>query len=157
MQHPVIHSSFTIERRYPHPPAKVFRALTEQPHRRRWFVEGDGFEIESYACDYRVGGEERCAFRPVGGPRIETHAVVMDIVAGERTVACYSMAMEGHRFSVSQITSELFAEDVDGVAGTRLVFTELAAYFNGDDGTEGRKEGSLGLMEKLAAYLGQMD
>lgn len=148
MTETITHSSFTIEQTFHHPVAKVFKALITEEQRRKWFVEGKGFTIEAYTCDYRVDGREYCAFRFKGGPLIENHTVVMDIVENARTVACYSMAADGKRFSVSQITTELY--EVEG--GTRVVFTELGAHF-GKDGSAGRKEGSIGMLAGLGTYL----
>ena len=44
-EHAVIHSTFTIEKTYPHPPARVFFGLTDKEMKRRWLIEGEGFEI----------------------------------------------------------------------------------------------------------------
>jgi uncharacterized protein YndB with AHSA1/START domain len=145
----VIHRGFTLERVYPTTAAKVFRALSDPQKKRRWFAEGDGFEVESYTLDFRVGGFERARFRPTGGPPMTTDAVYLDIVIDERVVFAYTMTVGGAPMSSSLGTMELRPTG----SGTRLLFTEHTAFVDGQDGSEGRREGSLGLLEALAKEL----
>jgi uncharacterized protein YndB with AHSA1/START domain len=42
-QNSVIHSTFSIERNYPQPPARVFTAFSDKEMVRRWRVEGKGW------------------------------------------------------------------------------------------------------------------
>ncbi len=141
----VKHATFTIERSYDASPARVFKAHTDKVAKRRWFVEGEGFTIESYEMDFRVGGKESSRFRFQGGPLMTFDAVHHDIVPNERIVTAYSMTMDGNTISVSLATTELRAEG----KGTRLVFTEQGAYVDGHDDVAGREEGSRGLLEAL--------
>jgi uncharacterized protein YndB with AHSA1/START domain len=149
MSLPVIHRGFAIERIYPTTPARVFRALSDPQKKRRWFAEGEGFEVESYTLDFRVGGFERTRFRPTGGPPMTTDAVYLDIAADERVVFAYAMTVGGAPMSSSLGTMEL----TPTASGTRLLFTEHTAFVDGQDGSEGRREGSLGLLEALAKEL----
>jgi uncharacterized protein YndB with AHSA1/START domain len=146
----VLHGTFVLEKHYPHPPAKVFAAFVEKAKKRRWFVEGEGFTIERYDADFRVGGKEAAAFRYQGGPLITMEAVYHDIVPRERLVFAYVMDMEGKRMSVSLTTIELTAMP-DG--GTELKFTEQGAFLDGVDSLKGREEGSRGLLESLGKEL----
>ena len=41
----VTHATFTLERTYDAPPAKVFKAFADPAIKRRWFVEGEGWEV----------------------------------------------------------------------------------------------------------------
>jgi uncharacterized protein YndB with AHSA1/START domain len=70
-QSSVVHSTFTIERTYEASPARVFAAFADVPTKRRWFVEGEGWEIDAYTMDFRVGGLERGRFRFQDGPEIQ--------------------------------------------------------------------------------------
>jgi uncharacterized protein YndB with AHSA1/START domain len=153
---PVAHSTFTIERHYAAPPAKVFAAFSDPVKKRRWFAEGEGFELDSYGLDFRVGGSERSAFRfGAGTPLPEGTAggndtTYMDIVDGKRIVLAYTMTVGGKRISSSQATFEFVAKD----KGTTLVFTEQAAFFEGADGPDMRKQGWTELLGSLARELG---
>ena len=44
-KHSLIHDTFTLERRYPSAPAKVYRYFSEPEYRKRWF--GATEELES--------------------------------------------------------------------------------------------------------------
>ena len=58
-QNSVIHSTFSIERIYPHAPARVFFAHADQSMKRRWFAEGEGWSIDEYMLDFRLNGRFR--------------------------------------------------------------------------------------------------
>jgi uncharacterized protein YndB with AHSA1/START domain len=145
----VIHKSFTIERSYSAGVARVFRALSDPEQKRRWFVEGDGFTIESYTLDFKVGGFERTLFRYGDGPLLTNDCVYLDIAPNERLVFAYAMTVGGAPMSSSLSTIELIARG----SSTILRFTEHTAFVDGKDGSEARREGTLGLLEALAQEL----
>jgi uncharacterized protein YndB with AHSA1/START domain len=145
----VTHATFTIERTYDASPARVFRAFADPVARRRWMVEGEGWEVEEYQADFRVGGREYSRFRFQGGPEIVNETVYQDIVPERRIILAYWMTVGGERISVSLATVEF---EPSG-SGTRLVFTEQGAFLDGHDDVAGREAGSRGLMEALAAEL----
>ncbi len=143
------HDTFTVERRYKQSPERVFGAFSDPEKKRRWFAEGDGWEVLQYELDFRVDGGERSRFRFRGQSVITNKTVYFDIVPKERLVYAYSMEMDGRPFSVSLATVELHA---DG-AGTRLVLTEQGTFLEGSDGVERRAEGTRQLLEALAGEL----
>jgi uncharacterized protein YndB with AHSA1/START domain len=147
MSSPVIHHDFTVERAYPQAPAKVFRGFSDPAKKRRWFAEGEGFELASYDTDFRIGGFERTRFRPVGGPPMTTDCVYLDIVENERIVFAYSMTYDGAPMSASLTTVEL--EPAPG-GGTLLRFTEHVSFLDGKDGGAERKHGTTWLLDRLA-------
>jgi uncharacterized protein YndB with AHSA1/START domain len=149
----VVHATFTIERTYDDaPPARVFRAFSDPAIKRRWFVEGEGWEVEEYLSDFRVGGREFSRFRFQGGPEIVNETSYQDIVPERRIIIAYWMAIGGQRISVSLATMEF--EPVGG--GTRLVFTEQGAYLDGLSTVEDREEGTRGLLECLDRELSRV-
>jgi uncharacterized protein YndB with AHSA1/START domain len=118
-------------------------------NKRRWFLEGDGFVIDSNTCDIKVGGFERSRFRFGDGPPMTNDTVFLDIVDNERIVFAYSMTIGGAPMSSSLASVELEPTK----EGTRLRFTEHTAFLDGKDGSAGRREGSIGLFEALAREL----
>lgn len=151
----VTHTTYVIERNFPAAPAQVFRALADPVRKRRWFAEGDGFELDTFDMDFRVGGFERSRSRfKAGTPLPEGTAcandsVYLDIIANERVVLAYTMTVGGKRISASQATFELLSAGT----GTRLVFTEQAAFFPGADGPKIREAGWQALLEQLSLEL----
>ena len=146
----VAHATFTIERRYDAAPARVFEAFADPAQKRRWFAEGgEGWEVESFETDFRVGGYERSRFHFQGGPLITNDTLFQDIVADERIIIAYSMTSGGNRISASQATMQFEAAG----KGTRLVFTEQGAFLDGYDDAGQREEGTRELLEALAREL----
>jgi uncharacterized protein YndB with AHSA1/START domain len=151
----VNHATFVIDRTFPVAPTQVFAAMANPAKKRRWFVEGKGFGVDSFEMDFRVGGFERSRFRfsegtplPAGTP-CANDSVYLDIVPNQRIVLAYTMTVGGKCISASQSTFEFLP---DG-KGTRLVFTEQAAFFEGADGPKIREDGWQDLLERLAEEL----
>jgi uncharacterized protein YndB with AHSA1/START domain len=153
----IVHGSFTLEKTYPQAPAKVFAAFADPVKLRRWFVEGEGFEVVSFEQDFRVGGRMRSRFLfagndqapiPAGTP-MSNDSVYLDIVPDRRIVLAYSMTLHEKPFSASLASFELVPEGT----GTRLVATEQGAYFENSDGPRMREQGWRQLLESLAAEL----
>ena len=63
----VVHATFSLERVYDASPSRVFTAFEDLPTKRRWMVEGEGWEVDEYTMDFRVGGLESGRFRYRGG------------------------------------------------------------------------------------------
>lgn len=150
----VIHNTFVLERSYPATPEQVFGALSNPAKRRRWLMEGQNHEVESFEVDFRVGGHERGVLRfgpktPFPGALFTREGDFRDIVKNERIVSASSMGMGDKPFSVSLETFELLPTE----KGTDLIFTHQAAFFEGSDGPEMREGGWRKLLEKLEAEL----
>ncbi|HZD50285.1 MAG TPA: SRPBCC family protein [Silvibacterium sp.] len=153
----VIHSTFEIERSYPATPQRVFAAFADPVKKRRWFREDAHSITENFEMDFRVGGRERSSFRMEGGPYdgvvCTNDTTYQDIVPDKRIVLAYTMAMAEWRFSASLATFEVLPEQ----GGTKLIFTEQAAFFEGADGPEMRKDGWRLLLDRLAGEVAKDD
>jgi uncharacterized protein YndB with AHSA1/START domain len=156
----VVHSTFKIERTYPASPSRVFSAFANPATKRRWFAEGEGFDVQEFTLDFRVGGRETSRFRSKGGPKppqgapppgteFRNETIYQDIVPDRRIVFAYTMAVGETRFSASLATVEIAAAG----DGTRLTFTEQGAFFEGADGPGMREQGWHALIEALGAEL----
>ena len=141
----VVHDTFTIERRYTASPARVFAAHADQATKRRWMAEGEGWEVDEFTVEFRVGAREWGRFRFRGGPEIRYDAVYQDIVPDRRIVLAYTMTIGGKCISASLGTTQILP---DG-SGSRLVYTEQGAYFDGAEMPAQRHEGWRELLEKL--------
>lgn len=147
----VDHESFTIERRYDAPPARVFAAWADPAQKRRWFGGPDAWNDAE--IDFRVGGWERSSGSAGGsdgdGPVFSYDALYQDIVPDERILYTYAMCMNGARISVSLACIEL---SPDG-SGTRLRYTEHGAFLDGLDNAKQRDEGTEQILDALGTYL----
>ena len=157
-EQPAVHSTFTIERSYPAAPARVFAAFADPATKRRWFFDGKGSSSESYSAEFRIGGVEKSRFTfargppgaPPPGTQMGNDTVYLDIVANTRIVFAYTMLVGDRRHSVSLATVELSAA---GNGGTRLLFTEQAAFFDPSDGAHLREAGWRELLSRLEKAL----
>ncbi|QCI67985.1 SRPBCC family protein [Phreatobacter stygius] len=145
------HASFVITRHYPAAPAQVFQAFADTVIRRRWFIEGEGWTVDEFTADFAEGGRERSRFRFGADTPMSNDTVYHEILPNQRIVFSYAMTIGGKRISVSLATIEITAEGT----GTRLVYTEQAAFLDGADRPADREAGSRELLEALAAELGR--
>ncbi|HWA47742.1 MAG TPA: SRPBCC family protein [Dongiaceae bacterium] len=148
-QRSVTHATFTLERVYDATPARVFRAFEDPAAKRRWFAEGEGWQIDAFDTDFRVGGYERSRFRFKGGAPITNDTTYQDIVPNERIIIAYSMTIGENRISSSLATMEFKKEG----KGARLVFTEQGAFLDGHDNVAQREGGWKELLDALGREL----
>jgi uncharacterized protein YndB with AHSA1/START domain len=157
MENPkVVHSTFVVERNFPKPPETVFAAFSDPAKARRWYGEGDGHNLEEFTSDFRVGGAQTQRYKlpqgtPVAGMTINNQGRFQEIVPNQRIVTASTMDLEAKRILASQVTIELLPNG----SGTDLILTHQGAFFESGLTPEMIETGWKGLMEKLAAELGQ--
>jgi uncharacterized protein YndB with AHSA1/START domain len=145
----IVHSTFSVERTYQATAARIFHAFSDPATKRRWLVEGEGWQVDEFNANFRVGGLESSRFRFEDGPPITNETVYQDIVPERRIVFVYAMTVGGKRISASLASVELFSSR----KGTRLVYTEQAQFFDGAEEPKQREMGCAELLDKLGEEL----
>jgi uncharacterized protein YndB with AHSA1/START domain len=145
----VIHADFTIERQYDCSPSQTFSAFADPELKGAWFAVPESFENRVWELDFRVGGGEVNQGGPAGGSVRTFRSHYHDIVADERIVFAYDLLLDDRLMSTSLTTVQLFPAE----GGTRLLFTEQGAFFDGLDDPAGREHGTGKLLDALGAYL----
>ena len=145
----VTHATIVVERTYDASPARVFAAWADPEAKTRWFAGSDDWELTGYELDFQVGGRERAASRPPGGPAHIYEARFQDIVPDQRIIFAYDMYLDETRISVSLATVELEAAS----AGTRLIYTEQGVFLDGHEAPAERERGFGDLLDALEAEL----
>jgi uncharacterized protein YndB with AHSA1/START domain len=147
----VFHGSFTIERTYPVPVPRLFAAWADIETKARWFIgPPDQWKLVRRELDFRVGGREVLRGERSGGTVTHFDARYHAIVPDERLVYTYDMYVGDKHLSVSLATVEL---EPTREGGTRMLFTEQAAFLDGEDGIESREVGTDAHFERLATAL----
>jgi uncharacterized protein YndB with AHSA1/START domain len=145
----VTHADFTIERQYDASPAQTFAAFADPELKGRWFAVPESFENRVWELDFRVGGGEVNSGGPAGGSVHTFRSRYHDIVADRRIVFAYDLLVDDRLMSTSLTTVQLFAAE----AGTRMLFTEQGAFFDGLDDPAEREHGTGKLLDALGARL----
>jgi uncharacterized protein YndB with AHSA1/START domain len=145
----VTHADFTIERQYDTTPAQTFSAFADPELKGAWFAVPESFENRVWELDFRVGGGEVNQGGPAGGSVHTFRSRYHDIVTDERIVFTYDLLLDDRLMSTSLTTVQLFPAE----GGTRLVFTEQGAFFDGLDDPAGREHGTGKLLDALGAHL----
>ena len=143
----IAHGSFTIERNYKHPVAKVFSAWSNPEFKRQWFGSPDPQKPQQ-VFEFREGGREYNADR-MGDDDFVYDVSYRDIVPDNRIIYTYEMHMNGQRISVSLATVVLFPT----ATGTRLKVVEDGAFLDGLDTVKQREDGTNYLLDQLGASL----
>ncbi|MFP4595014.1 SRPBCC family protein [uncultured Ralstonia sp.] len=145
----VVHATFTVERVYDAPRARVFKALTDPAAKAKWFGGGAGYTLLAREMDARPGGREHVQGRWESGVVSTFDALYHDVVPNERIVYAYTMHLDERKISVSLATLELKPAGT----GTRLVMTEQGAFLDGYDDAGSRERGTQFLLDALGRSL----
>ena len=146
----VVHAVFHLERTYDAPVGRVWKALTDQQAKAKWFGgQPDRWQLIERHMDVRVGGTERTKGRWEGGVVSTFDAIYHDVVPNERLVYSYVMHLDDKKISVSLATIQLKA---DG-GKTTLKVSEQGAFLDGYDDAGSREHGTGHLLDALGASL----
>ena len=131
------HTSFTIVRDLPAPPAAVFRAWSDPVAKQRW-TECHPSMTREHSLDFRPGGLELNRMTGPDGGVFVVEARFIEILPDQRIIYAYDYRVGDQRTSASLVTVEFSP----GGRGTRMVFTEQVAFLDGCDEREERLEGT---------------
>jgi uncharacterized protein YndB with AHSA1/START domain len=146
----VVHATFHLERTYDAPVARVWKALTDETAKQKWFGGTPGsWELLERHMDVRIGGRERLKGRWEGGVVSTFDATYHDVIPNERLIYTYDMHMDDRKISVSLATMQLKTAG----AGTTLKVTEQGAFLDGYDDAGSREHGTGFLLDALGASL----
>jgi uncharacterized protein YndB with AHSA1/START domain len=145
----VAHGTFTIERTYPAPRDRVFKALTDPDAKAKWFSGGSGYTVIEREMDARPGGREHQSGRWENGVISTFDAFYHDVVPDERIVYSYVMHLNERKISASLATFEFQKAG----NGTRLVMTEHGVFLDGYDDAGSRERGSNFLLDAIGRSL----
>jgi uncharacterized protein YndB with AHSA1/START domain len=152
----VTHATFSLERRYPVPAARVFAAWADPAAKARWFAPGPQ---SRHQLDFRVGGREVNHGGPPTGPVMTFESFYRDIVPAERIVYSSTLAAGEDVVTVSLTTVELTTVELTTVEsgphgdGTRLVLTEQGTFLDGREEPSWRETGTGNWLDALGAEL----
>ena len=158
----VTHATFTLERLYPVPPARVFAAWADPAAKARWFATAGG----EHELDFRVGGREVNRGRRGDGPLLKFESHYQDIVQDERIVYVSTLHSEQTLATLSLTTVSLTSVSPTTVSpttgepgradgGTRLILTEQGTYLDGHEDPAGRERGTADWLAALGTELRQ--
>ena len=146
----VVHATFHLQRTYDAPVARIWRALTDEAAKQKWFGGPPGrWELLERHMDVRTGGSERLKGRWEGGVVSSFEATYHDVIPNERLVYSYQMHLDEKKISVSLATMQLKAE----AGKTTLIVTEQGAFLDGYDDAGSREQGTGHLLDALGRSL----
>ena len=146
----VVHGAFHLERTYDATADEVYKALSDEAAKGRWFYGPQGWRPIERFMDFRVGGRERVKGGFEGGVTTTFDAIYHDIVPRERIVYTYEMRLDDRKISVSLATLQIKPA---GERRTKLLVDEQGAFLDGYDDAGSRERGTGDLLDKLGASL----
>lgn len=146
---PVHCSTFVLDRFYPHAPERVFSAWASAEAKASWFSGPDGWTELERVFEFRPGGRETCRGRFPDGSVSYFEARFHEVVPNRLLVYAYDMYVNDQKLSVSLASVEFLPEGT----GTLLRVTEQGVYLGSKDDAPSREQGTVWLLDKLAAAL----
>ena len=153
-QSSITHDSFTIRKACGCTIDDLFAAFSERENKRSWYAEAPSHKTIEYDLDFKAGGNEVLEVEmlpstPIAGAVLKWSSQYAEIQPCERIVFYQTTQLNGKTITTAVITCEFTAAD----AGSEVVLTHQAAFFEGADGPEMRRMGWEYLLTAMAATL----
>jgi uncharacterized protein YndB with AHSA1/START domain len=145
-----VHTSFTITRDMPAPPAAVFRAWADPEAKRRW-TDCHPDMAREHLFEFRPGGREVHRMTGPDGTVFVVETRYIEILPAERIIYAYDYRVGEQRTTASLVTVEF----APGPRGTRMTFTEQVALLDGYDELEERIHGTNEGFDRMALDLAE--
>ena len=146
---PLKDGQFNIERVFAVPQRTVFQAWADIEHKQNWFIGPETWTCTRRSFDFRIGGEEVLHGRFNDGMETLYTARYHLIETNQKLVYVYDMHIDGRHLSLSLASMELNEHP----RGSRMLYTEQAVYFNGEDDTKSRMHGTTAHFDRLERCL----
>ncbi len=142
--------AFTIKRIYDAPQTDVFNAFADPEIKAQWFSgPHDKWKVLERKFDFREGGAERVRGQFEGSYTSDFRARYHVIRKPALIVYVYDMYVDDRLLSTS-LSSFDFAAAGDK---TDMNYVEQAVYYDGEDGSASREEGTRTLFDRVADAL----
>jgi len=148
----VIHTTFTLDRRFDASLTRLWRAFATEAGKRQWTACMEGMEITEYTMDFRPGGLEINRIIDAEGIEHLFHAHYLDILPEQRMIYAYAMLLGDQRISTSQVTFQFRTEG----PGSAFTYTEQIAFLDGHQRPEDRISGTAKGFDVLERKLAEM-
>lgn len=142
--------AFTIKRSFDASPADVFNAFADPEMKASWFSGPPGkWKVLERRFDFREGGEERVRGQFQDSYTSDFRARYHVIRKPSLIVYVYDMYVDDRLLSTS-LSSFDFAAAGDR---TDMNYVEQAVYYDGEDGSASREDGTRQLFDRVAEAL----
>jgi uncharacterized protein YndB with AHSA1/START domain len=137
--------SLRLERHYPVPVEKVFRAWTDPQALKQWFGPSDDSKILVSETDLKVGGRYRIVMQMPSGEQHRVGGVYREIVADEKLVFTWAWESTPERESLVTVQLKRAGD------GTDLTLTH--EHFFDEAARDRHQHGWIACFERLGRHL----
>ena len=141
--------TFTFDRDFPLPPAKMWHLMTSPEGREAWGAPDDGQVLETLSSDFRIGGTERHRCGPAETPEFEVTTRWYHIAEPSDAVYTEQIEAGGMTLGASLVTYRI----AEAGTGSKVSITvAVSSYVGAEMIGEFRAgwEGGVAKLEQLA-------
>lgn len=138
--------TFTFDRHFALPPARMWHLMTDAGMREQWSVPDDSMTLDTVSEDLSVGGVDHHRCGPADAPEFEVMTRWYNIDGPQTATFSETIIAGGARLGASLVTYLLVPKGT----GTQVTVTVAVSSFVGPEMIEEFKSGWTGGMEGLA-------